>query len=234
MSREFPRLLQKSSAELAELLTDKEAFARFLHSTEGALEARAFTRELRLEIEGMCRANIEKAEEARDLRSQMSVIRSCDAQPVKDAYEAARKKADAVTGKFNLDEALARLKTRARETDQETEKLGEDLVAGKIQPREFIDKYVPMRRLYHMDTVRAEIVEPALASRRPARAPGCPGAAEDASAGHHPSLLAAAAGRILLAQLLCGAAASKPAAEASLAPRWPCTSRCPRQHRRMP
>ena len=59
VSREFPRLLQKSSAELAELLTDKEAFARFLHSTEGALEARAFTRELRLEIEGMCRANIE-------------------------------------------------------------------------------------------------------------------------------------------------------------------------------
>ena len=48
----FPRLLQKSSAELAELLTDKEAFARFLHGTEGALEARAFTRELRLEIEG--------------------------------------------------------------------------------------------------------------------------------------------------------------------------------------
>ena len=174
VSREFPRLLQKSSAELAELLTDKEAFARFLHSTEGALEARAFTRELRLEIEGMCRANIEKAEEARDLRSQMSVIRSCDAQPVKDEYEAARKKADAVTGKFNLDEALARLKTRARETDQETEKLGEDLVAGKIQPREFIDKYVPMRRLYHMDTVRAEIVEPALASRRPNGGPPQP------------------------------------------------------------
>jgi hypothetical protein len=99
VSREFPRLLQKSSAELAELLTDKEAFARFLHSTEGALEARAFTRELRLEIEGMCRANIEKAEEARDLRSQMSVIRSCDAQPVKDAYEAARKKADGEAGR---------------------------------------------------------------------------------------------------------------------------------------
>ena len=93
---------------------------------------------------------------------------------MKDEYEAARKKADAVTGKFNLDEALARLKTRARETDQETEKLGEDLVAGKIQPREFIDKYVPMRRLYHMDTVRAEIVEPALASRRPNGGPPQP------------------------------------------------------------
>ena len=174
MAREFPRLLQKSSAELAELLTDKEAFARFLHGTEGALEARAFTRELRLEIEGMCRANIEKAEEARDLRSQMSVIRSCDAQPVKDGYEAARKKADAIMGKYNLGDALARLKERAQDAEEKAEVLSEDLVAGKIEPKDFLAKYVPLRQAYHEDTVRAEIVEPALASRRPGGGPPQP------------------------------------------------------------
>ena len=83
MSREFPRLLQKSSAELAELLTDKEAFARFLHSTEGALEARAFTRELRLEIEGMCRANIEKAEEARQEEARLQAAAVGEAEGVR-------------------------------------------------------------------------------------------------------------------------------------------------------
>ena len=62
MPKDFPRLLDLSAEELHELLTDKASFARFLHGTEGALEARAFTRDLRLEIESMARANIALAE----------------------------------------------------------------------------------------------------------------------------------------------------------------------------
>ena len=70
-------------------------------------------------------------------------------------------------GKYNLGDALARLKERARDAEEKAESLSEDLVAGRIEPKDFLAKYVPLRQAYHEDTVRAEIVEPALASRRP-------------------------------------------------------------------
>jgi len=47
-------------------------------------------------------------------------------------------------------------------------------VAGKIEPKDFLAKYVPLRQTHHEDTVRAEIVEPALASRRPGGGPPQP------------------------------------------------------------
>ena len=77
-------------------------------------------------------------------------------------------------GKYNLGDALARLKERARDAEEKAESLSEDLVAGRIEPKDFLAKYVPLRQAYHEDTVRAEIVEPALASRRPGGGPPQP------------------------------------------------------------
>ena len=130
--KDFPRLLELTPEQLGELLTDKEAFARFLHGTEGALEARAFTRDLRLEIEGMARANIEMAEEAADIRSQISVIRAVDMKPVQEEYEAVKARADALVGRYNLPDLLETMKNRAAATDSESEEVNEAWLDGKM------------------------------------------------------------------------------------------------------
>jgi ESCRT-I complex subunit VPS37 len=160
--KEFPGLLELTSSELGTLLTDPTAFARFLHGTEGARESRAFTRDLRLEIEGMCRANIEMAEEAVDLRSQMQVIRSCDMQPVKEGYDAVKARADALLSRYNLREVLRGLKDRAAAADAASEALSEEMVAGKVSVDDFVERYRNMREAYHLDAVKVDIVEPAL------------------------------------------------------------------------
>mmetsp|Transcript_20701 Transcript_20701/g.51569 ORF Transcript_20701/g.51569 Transcript_20701/m.51569 type:complete len:255 (-) Transcript_20701:89-853(-) len=164
--KEFPGLLEMTSAELGTLLTDPAAFARFLHSTEGCREARAFTRDLRIEIEGMCRTNIEMAEEAGDLRSQMQVIRSCDMQPVKEGYDAVKARADALLRRYNLPKLLQGLKDRAAAADAACEELSEEYVTGKVPVDEFVDKYRKMREEYHKDAVKVSIVAPALQSQQ--------------------------------------------------------------------
>ena len=158
--KEFPGLLELSSSELSAMLTDRTAFAKFLHGTDGAKEARAFTRDLRHEIEGMCRVNIEMAEEAADLRGQMQVIRSCDMQPVKEAYEAVKARVDELRGRRDLSAVLAGLKERAAASDEASERLSEELVEGKVNMDDFVERYMKMREAYHRDAVRATVVEP--------------------------------------------------------------------------
>lgn len=153
--KEFPGLLELSSSELSSLLTDPGAFARFLHGTEGAREARAFTRDLRGEIAGMCRVNVEMAEEAGDLRSQMQVIRSCDMQPVKEGYDAVKARADALLARYNLAAVLGGLKERAAGLDTASEELSEEMVQGKVPVDVFVERYRKMREEYHRDAVKA-------------------------------------------------------------------------------
>ena len=164
--KDFPRLLELTPEQLGELLTDKEAFARFLHGTEGALEARAFTRDLRLEIEGMARANIEMAEEAADIRSQISVIRAVDMKPVQEEYEAVKARADALVGRYNLPDLLETMKNRAAATDSESEEVNEAWLDGKMSAEEFVERYRKLRESYHVDVVKASIVEPNLPGGR--------------------------------------------------------------------
>ena len=160
--KEFPGLLELSSSELGTLLTDPAALARFLHGTEGAREARTFIHDLRKEIESMCRANIEAAEEASDLRSQMQVIRSCDMQPVKEGYSAVKARADALAEKYDLNKVLEELKDRAAAADAASEALSEEMLDGKVRVDEFVERYRKMREGYHRDNVKAGIVEPHL------------------------------------------------------------------------
>ena len=158
--KEFPGLLELSSSELSTLLTDPAAFAKFLHGTDGAKEARAFTRDIRHEIEDMCRVNIEMAEEAADLRGQMQVIRSCDMQPVKEAYEAVKKRVDELRARCDLRGVLAGLKERAAASDEASERLSEELVEGKVNMDDFVERYRKLREAHHRDVVRANVVEP--------------------------------------------------------------------------
>ena len=163
--KDFPRLLELDSASLAELLLDKETFARFLHGTEGASEARAFTRDLRLEIESMARANIALAEEAADLRSQISVIRAVDMKPVAEAYAEAKAKTDALVGEHDVGRALRSLQERARASDAKSEEVNEKWLDGEIKDVDaFVDAFRRLREKHHEDAIKASIVEPALAS----------------------------------------------------------------------
>ena len=180
--KEFPGLLELTSAELSALLTDAAAFGKFLHGTEGAKEARAFTRDLRQEIEGMCRVNIEMAEEAADLRGQMQVIRSCDMQPVKEGYDAVKARADALLARRNLRSVLEGLKERAAAADAASEELSEEMLEGKLDMDTFVERYRKSREGYHRDAVKASVVEPHLQQQQQQQQQPPP-----QPRGHHPT-----------------------------------------------
>lgn len=161
--KEFLRLLELDSASLSELLLDKETFARFLHGTEGASEARAFSRDLRLEIESMARANISLADEAHDLRSQICVIRAVDMKPVEEAYERVKKRTEVLAETHDIGVALRVLKERAMASDRQSEDVHEKWLAGdKKGVDAFVSEFRALREKYHEDTIKASIVEPSL------------------------------------------------------------------------
>ena len=148
---------------MSDLLLDKELFARFLHGTEGASEARAFTNDLRLEIESMARANIALADEASDLRSQISVIKAVDMKPVQEAYEDVKKRTETLASTRDVHSALQLLKERALERDQKSESVNEKWLDGETKNLDaFVAEFRVLREKFHEDTIKASIVEPSL------------------------------------------------------------------------
>ena len=126
--KEFPRLL-----ELDQRLSPSSCWtrrrSRDSYGTEGASEARAFTRDLRLEIESMARANIALAEEAADLRSQISATRAVDMKPVAEASPPPRPRR---TRSWASTTSAARCaRRRARAGERREERGGAREVAGR-------------------------------------------------------------------------------------------------------
>ena len=155
-----------SAAELAELLTDKRAFATFLHETEGAKEVRAFTRDLRNEIRELCQRNIDAAKEAGDLQNSMGIIRSCDLAPVKEQYDAISRKAEALRKRVDLPAQLAFLQQRTEQADRESEELSEKFLEGAVSLDDFVEQYQKLRLDYHRGTIKTVIVTPFLRLQR--------------------------------------------------------------------
>ena len=89
----------------------------------------------------MARANIEMAEEAADIRSQISVLsRAVDMKPVQEEYEAVKARADALVGRYNLPDLLETMKNRAAATDSESEEVNEAWLDGKMSAEEFVER----------------------------------------------------------------------------------------------
>ena len=111
----------------------------------------------------MARANIALAEEASDLRSQISVIRAVDMKPVAEAYAAAKAKTDALAGEHDVGRALRSLQERAHTGDAKSEEVHEKWLDGELKDVDaFVDEFRRLREKHHEDTVKASIVEPVL------------------------------------------------------------------------
>ena len=111
----------------------------------------------------MARANIALAEEASDLRSQISVIRAVDMKPVAEAYAAAKAKTDALVGEHDVGSALRSLQERARASDAKSEEVHEKWLGGEIKDVDaFVEEFRRLREKHHEDAVKASIVEPVL------------------------------------------------------------------------
>lgn len=111
----------------------------------------------------MARANIALAEEAADLRSQISVIRAVDMKPVAEAYAAAKAKTDALVGEHDVGSALRSLQERARASDAKSEEVHEKWLGGEIKNVDaFVEEFRCLREKHHEDAVKASIVEPVL------------------------------------------------------------------------
>jgi hypothetical protein len=123
----------------------------------------------------MARANIALAEEAADLRSQISVIRAVDMKPVAEAYAAAKAKTDALVGEHDVGSALRSLQERARASDAKSEEVHEKWLDGEIKGVDaFVEEFRRLREKHHEDAVKASIVEPVLSGA----GAGVPGEAE--------------------------------------------------------
>ena len=125
----------------------------------------------------MARANIALAEEAADLRSQISVIRAVDMKPVAAAYAAAKAKTDALVGEHDVGSALRSLQERARASDAKSEEVHEKWLGGEIKDVDaFVEEFRRLREKHHEDAVKASIVEPVLSGA--GAGAGVPGEAE--------------------------------------------------------
>jgi uncharacterized protein (DUF885 family) len=81
-------------------------------------------------------------------------------------HEEARKRAEEVMRKYDLDTVLDALRRRAAKLDEECEAMDEKLQSGKMTADEFCKEYPALRQRYHEDALKAAIVQPALESRR--------------------------------------------------------------------
>ena len=87
-------------------------------------------------------------------------------KPVQEEYEAVKARADALVGRYNLPDLLETMKNRAAATDSESEEVNEAWLDGKMSAEEFVERYRKLRESYHVDVVKASIVEPNLPGGR--------------------------------------------------------------------
>ncbi|KAJ7562854.1 hypothetical protein O6H91_03G086700 [Diphasiastrum complanatum] len=141
-------LRDKSVEELRKLLSDKEAYAKFLHTLEEVKHLDTLRNDLRKSNVDLARHNLGKEAESAELRNQCTIIRTTELAAAREKFEDVQKMEKEMMASFSSSALLDKLQA-ANDTDEESERLHQKLLARELEFNEFIQTYKKQRALYH-------------------------------------------------------------------------------------
>ncbi|XP_024394294.1 vacuolar protein-sorting-associated protein 37 homolog 1 isoform X2 [Physcomitrium patens] len=142
-------LKEKSPEELTRLLNDKDAYNAFLHSLDEVRRLDTIAAELKKSTIDESRNNLARESELAELRTQCMIIRNTELAASREKFEEVDRRYKEVQANCSPSVLLSKLQDAVNETDEESENLHREFLAGEIELLEFIQTYRKQRILYH-------------------------------------------------------------------------------------
>nr|XP_043610198.1 vacuolar protein-sorting-associated protein 37 homolog 1-like [Erigeron canadensis]XP_043610199.1 vacuolar protein-sorting-associated protein 37 homolog 1-like [Erigeron canadensis] len=141
-------LKDKSVDELRKL-SDPVAYQQFLHSIDPVRTQNNVRDELRNETVQLARQNLEKEPQITELRNQCMIIRTSELASAQEKLNDLTKRKAELLKCYSPGSLLHKLQEAMSKTDEESEKLHEQLLEKEIDLTTFVQKYKKLRVVYH-------------------------------------------------------------------------------------
>jgi ESCRT-I complex subunit VPS37 len=142
-----------SSEELVNLLTDKEAYAKYVANMKQLSNMGSSTKELVTKNQAVAESSQEKQSQIAELKNQIAIIRSTEVLEVKHKYEELAKEHNSILSSINVNTLKEKLSDAANEEYEASEDLSQKLMDKEISVEKFVDQYCKRRELYHKRTM---------------------------------------------------------------------------------
>eukprot|EP01112_Ceratiomyxa_fruticulosa_P007760 TRINITY_DN2013_c0_g3_i1.p1 TRINITY_DN2013_c0_g3~~TRINITY_DN2013_c0_g3_i1.p1 ORF type:complete len:360 (-),score=68.26 TRINITY_DN2013_c0_g3_i1:297-1376(-) len=151
----FPELEIKSTTEIQELLSKEDQFRAFFDNLEGVKTMRSVRDELRSGNEELAKRNQGREEELNNLRKTLNEKRN-QLTAKRAELAAAQQRQQVINQQFSTPALVSKLAEAAHLMDQESELTVQMFVDGNIDHKEFIKKFMEVRRQYHLRAAKKE------------------------------------------------------------------------------
>ncbi|XP_076918116.1 vacuolar protein-sorting-associated protein 37 homolog 1-like [Bidens hawaiensis] len=142
-------LKDKSVDELRKLLSDPIAYQQFLLSIDPVKNLNNVRNELRNETVQLARTNLEKEPQITELRNQCMIIRTSELASAQEKLNELTKRKAEILKSYSPGSLLHKLQESMNETDEESERLHQQLLDKEIDLATFVQKYKKLRVIYH-------------------------------------------------------------------------------------
>jgi len=146
-------LSKLSSEELVNLLTNKEAYAKYVANMKELSNMGSSIKELVMKNQAVAESSQEKQSQIAELKNQIAIIRSTEVLEVKNRYEELAKEHNSKLSSVNVNTLKEKLSEAANDQDQASEDLSEKLMDKSLSVEKFVDGYCKSRELYHKRTM---------------------------------------------------------------------------------
>lgn len=141
-------LKDKSVDELRRLLSDQVAYQQFLVSIDPVRIQNNLRDELKKETVQLARENLEKEPQITELRNQCMIIRNTELASAEEKLHDLKQRAQLLQS-YSPGSLLHKLQESMDKTEEESEKLHEQLLGKEIDVATFTKKYKQLRIIYH-------------------------------------------------------------------------------------
>ncbi|XP_039044438.1 vacuolar protein-sorting-associated protein 37 homolog 1-like [Hibiscus syriacus] len=142
-------LKEKSVDELRKLLSDKDAYNRFLQSVDQVKIQTNIRDELRKETMQLDRNNLDKEPQIMELRNQCRIIRTTELAASQEKLIELERQIEETLKLYSPASFMHRLQDEMNATEVESEILNRQLLDGEIDIGTFVQKYKKLRGSYH-------------------------------------------------------------------------------------
>ncbi|XP_076896580.1 vacuolar protein-sorting-associated protein 37 homolog 1-like [Bidens hawaiensis] len=142
-------LKDKSVDELRKLLSDQNAYQQFLLSIDPVKNLNNVRNELRNETVQLARSNLDKEPQITELRNQCMIIRTSELASAQEKLNELTKRKAEILKSYSPGSLLHKLQESMNETDEESERLHQQLLDKEIDLATFVQKYKKLRVIYH-------------------------------------------------------------------------------------
>ncbi|XP_059646787.1 vacuolar protein-sorting-associated protein 37 homolog 1-like [Cornus florida] len=142
-------LKDKNVDELRKLLSDKDAYQKFLLSLDQVKIQNNVRDELRKETLQLARGNLEKEPRILELRNQCRIIRTTELAAAQEKLHDLEKQKQETLKFYSPVSFLHRLEEAMSKTEEESEALHQQLLDREIDLGVFVQKYKKLRNTYH-------------------------------------------------------------------------------------